>query len=196
MKKNRKGLTFIEMMISIAILSFLLIASVTLFAAYTKNKTSIKKNEQAVEEMSLILNEIAKKLRMSNCVDGINSNWPGFAQNNKICHFGALHKSGTRIKIKSNTGGYIGYENGVGFVLNQLIFDSNGIYQSSTRISEHVRVTFYVTNGCYVSTNPCPVDQIGIPLITIVMTKLDNNNLPIPNATVQTSISQRSGYAL
>ena len=64
---NRRGITFVEAIINIYI--YVLIISVTIMVAVTfiKTRSVIRQKQQAVEELSILMNEMGKKIRMSSC---------------------------------------------------------------------------------------------------------------------------------
>ncbi len=69
--KNKKGITFIEAIINIYIYSLLISICATVSVAYIKTRIFIRQKQQAIEEISLTINEMAKTLRMSSaCDDG------------------------------------------------------------------------------------------------------------------------------
>lgn len=65
--KNKKGLSLIELIVAIAVLSITVLAATAVSATYLKNRTSIKKYQANNEELSLALNFMSKDIRMSNC---------------------------------------------------------------------------------------------------------------------------------
>ncbi|MFZ2188298.1 MAG: prepilin-type N-terminal cleavage/methylation domain-containing protein [Candidatus Moraniibacteriota bacterium] len=67
---GRQGLTFIELLIAIAVMSILTMAIVAVTIAYLNNRTSIKRYQANNEELSLALNSLAKDIRMSDFVPG------------------------------------------------------------------------------------------------------------------------------
>ena len=54
-------------------MSLLLVVILGSAGGYLKNRYSLKHYQQDMEEMSLIINELAKKVRMSNCGEDNNS---------------------------------------------------------------------------------------------------------------------------
>ena len=63
---GRRGLTFIEMLIAIAIMSILTMAIVAVTISYLNNRTAVKRYQANNEELSLALNSLAKDIRMSD----------------------------------------------------------------------------------------------------------------------------------
>jgi len=61
-------------MISMFILVLILSSAVALAGSYLRGKTALKKKQQKLEEMTLAMDEISKKLRMSNCDDAEDCN--------------------------------------------------------------------------------------------------------------------------
>lgn len=62
----RRGLTLVEMIIAIAVLSVTMLASAAVSATYLKSRTSIKKYQANNEELSMVMNYLSKDIRMSN----------------------------------------------------------------------------------------------------------------------------------
>jgi prepilin-type N-terminal cleavage/methylation domain-containing protein len=73
LKKNRKnrtagrqGLTLVETIVAIAVLSITIVASTAVSATYMRSRTSIKRYQANNEEISMALNYLAKDIRMSS----------------------------------------------------------------------------------------------------------------------------------
>lgn len=65
--RKYSGLSLMELMLYIAIMSILVLTSMAVAVSYINGRRNIKTYQQNVEEMSLVINDMAKKLRMSNC---------------------------------------------------------------------------------------------------------------------------------
>ena len=63
---GRQGLTFIEMLIAIAIMSILVMTITAVSISYLNSRTAVKKYQANNEELSLALNSLAKDIRMSD----------------------------------------------------------------------------------------------------------------------------------
>ncbi len=72
-KKNRQGLTLIETVVAISILSIVILASTAVSSTYLRSRVSIKKYQANNEELSLALNYLAKDIRMSGGNPGASS---------------------------------------------------------------------------------------------------------------------------
>ena len=56
-----------ETIINIYIYVLLILVCVTVSVAYIKSRSTIRQTQQAVEELSLTMNDMVKKIRMSSC---------------------------------------------------------------------------------------------------------------------------------
>jgi Tfp pilus assembly protein PilV len=65
-KKNKKGLTLVETILAVAVLSITIMASTAVSSSYLRSRMSIKKYQANNEELSLALNYLAKDIRMSS----------------------------------------------------------------------------------------------------------------------------------
>lgn len=112
--KSRKGLTFIEVITVVFIFSLIILATMGIAGAYLKNRITIKKYQQNLEEMSLAINEMAKKIRMSNCDTGGGCN---FIEGNNI-EIMVTQNSGSSLtySFKNNGGEYYLERNGDGIM--------------------------------------------------------------------------------
>lgn len=81
-------MTFVETLMVVFIFALIIVTTMGIAAAYLRNRSSIKKYQQNVEEMSLSINDMAKRIRMSNC-DEVSD-----------CSFGS-----GKITMKPNDGG-------------------------------------------------------------------------------------------
>jgi prepilin-type N-terminal cleavage/methylation domain-containing protein len=63
---GRQGLTFIEMLMAVAIMSILILAIVSVSIMYLNSRVAVKKYQANNEELSLALNTLAKDIRMSD----------------------------------------------------------------------------------------------------------------------------------
>lgn len=167
---GRKGLTFIETMLAIGVLSITIMASSAASATYLKSRISIKKYQASNEEMSLALNYLAKDIRMSGpTADLVSNNEP--------------HSNLRYIKIVNNeTGNEITYTFDVSSKkLTRREVDASG---SSTTIELATEVLgqFYIYNAT--STG-------SIPRITI---EIEKTATDIPVVPIQTTVSMRTNY--
>jgi len=140
--KNKKGFLLIEAIIYIFVMSLLLVVILGSAGGYLKNRYSLKHYQQDMEEMSLTINELAKKVRMSNC-----------GEDNNSCTF-SDSKLGVVDNIKSDDGTDSSWE---------IHFDGTTLKDKSDYIIlEDVEGGFFFKNG-----NPAT----EIPLITIYIQK-------------------------
>lgn len=65
-KKNKKGMTLIEVTLAIAVLSITIMASTAVSVTYLKSRSNVKKYQSNNEELSMALNYLAKDIRMSS----------------------------------------------------------------------------------------------------------------------------------
>jgi prepilin-type N-terminal cleavage/methylation domain-containing protein len=65
-RQGRQGLTLVETIVAIAVLSITIVASTAVSATYMKSRISIKKYQANNEELSVALNYLAKDIRMSS----------------------------------------------------------------------------------------------------------------------------------
>jgi len=70
--KNKKGITLIETIINIYVYVLLVTVCMSVAISYIKGRVEIRQRQQAVEEISLAINEIGKIVRMSNCPSSDN----------------------------------------------------------------------------------------------------------------------------
>ncbi|MEI7426205.1 MAG: hypothetical protein WCK16_04775 [Candidatus Moraniibacteriota bacterium] len=63
---GRKGLTLVETILAVAVLSITIMASTAVSSSYLRSRMSIKKYQANNEELSLALNYLAKDIRMSH----------------------------------------------------------------------------------------------------------------------------------
>jgi len=170
--KKCKGMTLVEMMIAIIVFGLVMLASVRVLSTYIKNRNSAKFSQQGIEELALMANDMAKRIRMSNC----ENNGCEFTSNKKIVvteNTSAISRNliyeFTGYKLKRSLDGGAGEE---------ALLDIDG--------------EFHVVNT--------GADEI--PLVTVKMWKYKdkNNNGSIESSekldetTIQTSVSMRSGY--
>ncbi len=67
---SRQGLTLVETVVAIAILSITILASTAVSSSYLRSRMSIKKYQANNEELSLALNYLSKDIRMSGGFSG------------------------------------------------------------------------------------------------------------------------------
>lgn len=146
--KNKSGLTLVEMIIAIAVLSITILASTAVSATYLKSRTSIKKYQANSEELSMAMNYLSKDIRMSNCTDG-------------GCNF--LSDS---IKIYSNTGSVdtpvpITYA-----------FDAGAetLTRNGAIVASNVRGTFYTTSAAGIARITISLQKDGTPAMAVQTT--------------------------
>ena len=63
---GRRGISFIETLIAIAIFSLVIMVATSVAAVYLRNRKIINQYQEASEELSLTLNYLSKELRMSS----------------------------------------------------------------------------------------------------------------------------------
>jgi prepilin-type N-terminal cleavage/methylation domain-containing protein len=64
-KNFKKGVTLVEVLVSIFIFSIMIASMTGIFATMIRKRSEIKQMQQRTEELSLAVNYIAKKVRMS-----------------------------------------------------------------------------------------------------------------------------------
>ena len=155
-----------EAIVNIAVYSIVILICMTVALTYLKARISLQKTQQAVEELSLTMNQMAKEIRMSSLV------YPNSDGSGRLL-----------IKIKPNDGSSMEVDYYFD-VDNSLKVDS--IIGSSSLgaqlIMENTKGSFNITNSN------------GIPLIQIQLHKVDSSGNPISGTYIQTSVSMRSGY--
>lgn len=165
--KNKKGLSLMETIINVYIYTLLIMVCVMVAITYIKTRVEIRQRQQVVEELSMTMNEMAKKIRMSGCeypdsVIGSSCASTNFGLGNAI-----------RIIPNDGSGSLLYY---VGFY----ILAVNGEI-----MMEDVGGKFSVINN----------SNDEIPLITIELWKLDKKtHQKISGTTVKTSVSLRSSF--
>lgn len=163
--RNWRGITFIEAIINIYIYVLLVSVCMMVSISYIKTRVTIRQKQQAIEEISLTMNEIAKNVRMSD----FNSRLP-----NEIC-------VDPNTDTNASTYDCYGFNDVSGVKHLQINVDGTG-YQT---MLDRVDGEFYVTRP--------GSDQI--PLLTMIMWKLDKKTgLEIPGTKVKTSVSLRNNY--
>ena len=176
---NKKGMTLVELMISIFILTIIIMVSVSVAASYLKGRTKIKKYQANVEEMSLALNAIAKELRMSNCDDAT------------YCDLPPVEGDEDSIRVISNSGSQT---QGImyGFSEGDLIRQA-GSDPPETMLSD-VAGKFHVSpgssesciSGCS-SGNCCFASRVN--KVTMTLRRSDQTGV-----VLETTVSMRGGY--
>lgn len=177
--ENKKGMTIVELMISIFILTLMVVVSVSVAASYLKGRTKIKKYQSNIEEMSLALNLLAKEIRMSNC------------DNSTYCDLPSSPEARDSVEVINNSGSQsegTTYSFSGGSLIRQV---GNG---TEERILDDVTGKFYVSpgssvrciSGC-VSDECCFADQVN--KITITIRKTDQTGVAL-----ETTVSMRGGY--
>lgn len=141
--KKQKGFLLVEAIVYIFVMSLLLVVILGSAGGYLKNRFSLKKDQQAIEEMSLAINEVAKRIRMSNC--GKNGDKCTF-DNNKLVV--VENAGGDNLTLEFKEGSL---KNGTDIILKDIDTESKFYYKNGDDDSDGV------------------VD--GIPLITIQIQK-------------------------
>lgn len=180
MGKNRKGMTLVELMLAIFIMSIIIMSAMSIASIYLKGRSVIKKSQDNIEEMSLALNMLAKELRMSNCDTKANSG---------------------RCSFSSGPGGF---KDSITVIDNNHIEDSHtyefvggvGLKKDGDILVSGVTGRFYVfpsitTGQISGSISSDPYFSKRVPRVTIMMEKDDGSGQPI---VLQTTVSMRGGY--
>jgi len=181
--KNRKGMTLVELMLAIFIMTIIITSAMSIAAIYLKGRSTIKKSQDNIEEMSLALNMLAKELRMSNC-DTDDSDRCSF--NNNIFKGGDGYQSITVVDNNDIEGDSHTYE-----------FDAAGLKKDNDILVSGVTGKFYVfpnIDTAQIPPSPASGDPYfskRVPRITIMMEKDDGSGQPI---ILQTTVSMRGGY--
>ena len=179
LQKNRKGMTIVELMISIFILTLIIMVSVSVATSYLKGRTKIKKFQSNIEEMSLTLNSLAKELRMSNC------------DNATYCDLPSSESDKSSIKLISNAGSQtegVTYSFSGGNLNRQIGGNSPEVMLSNVAGTFHVApgATVSCISGC-VSSNCCFSNRVN--RITITLRRNDQTSV-----ILETTVSMRGGY--
>lgn len=146
-EKTRKGLTLIEMMVTLFVFTLILLSVMGVASVYLRNRFLVRNYQQSMEEMSLSINEMAKFLRMANC--------------DTACSL----SNGTQEQItvvKNSDGEQLSYKFDN---VNNVLKVGVGVSVPNTTIMENINGRFYVDSG----------DLSGkeLPRITITMWKPD-----------------------
>lgn len=166
--KKYNGISLAELLIYIFIMSLMILSSSAVAVSYIKGRSSIKKYQQNIEEMSLVINDMAKRIRMSNCETASD------------CEF-----SSDKIKFKENSTGDL-----ITYTFASIGTPANPIHKLTMRVNANSPVDMLDSVGGSFLSNGST-----IPLVTIKMWKVDQGGTPLDNTTIQTSVSQRSGYS-
>jgi len=156
--KKHKGMSLMELLIYIFVMSLIIMSATAVAASYIRGRSSIKRYQQNIEEMSLAINDMSKRIRMGNCEVASD------------CKF-----SNDKIEFKENSTG--------DSIIYRFNSASDELLKNGTTILEYVGGSFSIVNSS------------GIPLITIKLWKTDQNGDALDDTTIQTSVSQRSGYS-
>jgi hypothetical protein len=126
-KKNKKslpagrhGLTLVETILAVAVLSITIMASTAVSSSYLRSRMSVKKYQANNEELSLALNYLAKDIRMSSST----ANFNGYT---------------STITIKNNTSGV-----NVEYVFNA---GTKTLTRDGVIVASNVTGEFYVSNN-------------------------------------------------
>jgi prepilin-type N-terminal cleavage/methylation domain-containing protein len=161
---NSRGLTLIEMVLAIAVLSITILASTAVSATYLNGRIKIKKYQANNEELSMALNFMSKDIRMSN----------------ELASATTIGSPITLISIKSNV-------NSNDIVYQFATVAGVNVLQRTEAGGTPTTITSGVTGSFYVLGDPA----ITIPRITIRIQKETSGISPV---SVQTTVSMRSGY--
>lgn len=83
--KNKKGYTFLEVIVSVSIFVIIVAASTDAFSNLFNNYRKIRDFQESIENVQFAMNEIAKVLRTSSIVDNGNSFVQAFDYSQEIC---------------------------------------------------------------------------------------------------------------
>lgn len=176
-KGGMKGLTLMETVVSIFIVSLLILTCASLAVTYVNGRRNTMAKQQNVEEMGTVLSQLAKEIRMSNC------------DTNDSDECSLLSGSNARrnsIKVINNaSGGSIEYA-----------FDSDGnLKRNGTTILSGVSGGFYTypsnpISVSKISSNPDTYSASRVERITISITSDKDGG----EMSLQTTVSLRSGY--
>ena len=166
--KNYKGLTLMETIINIFVYVIVVMICMTVAMTYIKSRIAIRQQQQAVEELSMTMNDMAKKIRMSSCpTDG---GCTGPCESDGKC---------SEISVAPNSGGGLTYK-----------IDGTSLKDASSGgqlIMENIGGWFKVTNA--------GTDEIPLVQIHFWRLKKGSTTEKIPGTDIQTSVSMRSGYS-
>jgi len=182
MKKNKKGMTLVELMLAIFIMTIIIMSAMSIASIYLKGRSTIKKSQDNIEEMSLALNMLAKEIRMSNC-DTDDSDRCSFNDNS--------FKSDGRQSIT------VVDNNDIEGDPHTYEFDAAGLKKGNDILVSGVTGKFYVFPNISEGQTPGsipdddPYFSKRVPRITIMMEKDDGSGQPI---VLQTTVSMRGGY--
>jgi|GEM_PF-3943254 len=123
--KNKKGITFIEAIINIYVYVLLISVCMMVSISYIKNRAIIRQKQQAIEEISLTMNEMGKKIRMSECQEDCGG--------------------GKEIKINPNQGDLVAVE----YNINDGLYYDGSDDGSGTKVLmlENVDGNFFITRA-------------------------------------------------
>lgn len=162
---GRRGISFIETLIAIAIFSLVIMVATSVAAVYLRNRKIINQYQEASEELSLVLNYVSKDLRTSNNCD----------EGPSLCSLPANQQTEIAVRSNRDSTSYTRYE--FDNTNNRLLrlATENGVVNNAV-VATDVKGYFYVSGA-------------EIKRITIVIWKIDR-----PDRTFQTTVSMRSGY--
>lgn len=83
--KNKKGYTFLEVIVSVSIFVIIIAASTDAFSNLFNNYRKIRDFQESIENVQFAMSEIAKVLRTSSIVDDGNSFVQAFDYSQEIC---------------------------------------------------------------------------------------------------------------
>lgn len=174
--KKQKGFLLVEAIVYIFVMSLLLVVILGSAGGYLKNRFSLKKDQQDIEEMSLAINELAKKIRMSNSTD------------DSVDYEFEAKKLTVSLNEKKGLSLNASFDDDKNEFLCFTEDDSNGV----NGVVELIKLD-NVTGSFYYKKVDDDGDGIvdGIPLITIQIQKVGK-----PQTKMQTSVSQRGGYTV
>ena len=178
LNKNYKGLTLMETVINIYVYTLLIMVCMAVSISYIRVRSQLRQSQLAVEEISLVMNQMAKEIRMNDCSTTMNPPPPQVWYPNRCIMLGS---------ISGITWNFVIYQNGS----NSFVFVTWG--GKSVLNDANSNLVLEDVGGSFSATN-AENAPFKIPLITIKMWKYNKDGTKMPGTDVQTSVSMRSGY--
>jgi len=163
--RNKKGLTLIETIINIYVYVILISVCVTISMVDIKSRTVLRQKQQAVEELSMVIIEISKEVRMSECA-GVGDKCIPDGLNNQLI-------------IQPNRGG------------NPITYEISSDYKLK-KISGGTEDVMLENVSGYFSAVRDNLNEI--PLIRIRLWKKDKNGNDLNDTRIFNSVSMRSKF--
>jgi hypothetical protein len=191
---NFKGLTFIEVLISVFIMGLLVLSATSAAAIYLRNKSQLQTTQQAVEELNLIVNDIAKTIRMSNCEEDEDGNSGCFIRknpysgpcspnvNSKKCVWSTVRSNENRDSITYDF--YNGFESPEKWKLYKTNSSYDGATTTTIQLADNIAGRIFTKED---------ITTYQIPLVVIQVWKVKNGVID-PATLVETAVSQRGNY--